>query len=352
MHRLQLGPIDTSERVYVIAELGVNHDGSVQQAHELIDAAANADADAIKLQHFSADLLMGAAARLASYQQDAGETDPVEMLARLELPTQSLAELAEHAKARDLDAIVTIFSTELVAEAAEVDWAAFKIASPDLIHRPLLDAIAALGRPMLVSTGASTLDEVVRTRQWLQDLGPDRLAFMQCVSSYPAPSPELGAIPTLAEALDLTIGYSDHTEPIDTGRNAVRAGARVLERHLTLDRTLPGPDHAASLEPADFAEYVRLARRAVRDDSIEPAPKRVLDCEQDVRTVSRQSLAATRNLPAGHVLEASDLTCCRPGTGLPPFLIDDAIGQPLATSIAARMPLTSEHVAVSAGATP
>lgn len=338
---MRIGPVDITERVYVIAELGVNHDGDEQQAHDLIDAAADADADAIKLQAFRADLLMGPEARLAAYQQAAGETDPVAMLARLELDTGALERLVAHARARDIDAIVTIFNLELVDEVGALPWTAFKAASPDIINRPLLTRLAALDRPLLVSTGASELAEVREARQWL-DGAAHRLAFLQCVSSYPAPASELGAIPAIAQATGRPVGYSDHTESIQTGREAVRAGARLLERHLTLDRSLPGPDHAASLEPEEFGEYARLARAAKADPHYLRSPKRVLDCERDVRVVSRQSLVLSRDLPQGHEIAAEDLTTCRPGTGLPPATLGEVVGRRLARPVAARTPLHAE----------
>ena len=341
-----IGPIDIAERVYVIAELGVNHDGSEQHAHDLVDAAADADADAIKLQAFSAELLMGPAAQLAGYQRAAGETDPVAMLARLELETASLERLIAHARARDIDAIVTIFNLELVDEVGRLNWTAFKAASPDIVNKPLLLALALLERPLLISTGAADVGEIREARRWL-DGHADRLAFLQCVSSYPAPSAELGAIAAVAQATGRPVGYSDHTASIETGREAVRAGARILERHLTLDRTLPGPDHAASLEPAEFGEYVRLARSARPDAHYLRAPKQVLDCERDVRLVSRQSLVLSRDLPRGHQITRSDLTTCRPGTGLPPATLEEVVGRRLARSVAARTPLSAEDLDTS-----
>lgn len=365
----QIGP---DEPPYVIAEIGVNHDGSADRAVALADAAADAGADAIKLQLFRADLLMSKAARLAAYQRSAGESDPIEMLRRLELTVEQMAPIVERAHARGMHAIVTVFSVELVGDAERLPWDAYKTASPDIVHRPLLDRLAATGRPMIVSTGASTMEEVARAVEWLAP-ARDRLALLQCVSSYPTPieHAELGGIAALRAAFPgLPIGYSDHTQGEGACIDAVNLGACVLEKHLTHSRRAPGPDHAASLEPADMALYVLNARgthaaRAVAAMgaaglpgdlaehlalALSPAPgtepvKRVIDIERDVRAVSRQSITTARALPAGHVLTRSDLTFKRPGTGIAPFELDRVLGRSLARAADADMPLDVSHLA-------
>jgi N,N'-diacetyllegionaminate synthase len=355
----QIGP---DHPPYIIAELGVNHDGSVDRALQLVDAAADAGADAVKLQLFKADLLMSKAAKLAAYQKAAGESDPVEMLRRLELSIDQMAPIVEKAHARGIHAIVTVFSVELVEHAERLPWDAYKTASPDIIHRPLLERLMATGKPLIVSTGASTMEEVLRTREWMDDAA-NRLVFLQCVSSYPAPkgSEEFAGITALKAALDTPIGYSDHAVDERSGLQAVLSGACVLEKHLTLDVTAAGPDHAASLEPRQFADYAELARNstalrtsfheAVRDFKIldpelalDPITKHVLPIEQDVRTVSRQSITATRNLPTGHRLTRTDLTFKRPGAGIPPFRLDEILGRPLARLVEADMPLMDADI--------
>lgn len=332
---------------YIIAELGVNHDGSPETAIELTRRAAAAGADAVKFQFFRAEMLMSRASRLAAYQRAAGETDPVEMLRRLELPLDALAACVERAHEEGVHALVSVFSVELVAEAASLPWDAFKAASPDIVNRPLLEAMGATGRPLIVSTGASTLDEVHRAVRWLEPIR-DRLAVLQCVSCYPAPAElhEFGGIAALRAALDLPIGYSDHLPGATSGAEAVRCGACILEKHFTHDRGARGPDHAASLDSEGMHEYAELARAARAHAPSAHAPvKRVLDVEQDVRTVSRQSLTAWHCLPAGHTLARGDLTIKRPGTGVPPFEIDAVVGRRLSRGIEADMPLTWEALA-------
>ncbi len=350
--------------VYVIAELGVNHDGLPERALGLIEAAAKAGADAVKFQLFEADLLMSSAAKLAAYQKSAGERDPVAMLRRLQLTTGQMRPLVERAHELGLGAIVTIFSLELVAQAQRLPWDAYKTASPDIIHRPLLEALMATAKPLIVSTGAATRGEVVQALSWL-DMARDRLALLQCVSSYPTALADasIGAMCDLARIFDGPIGYSDHTAEADTSAVAHALGANILEKHMTYDRRAEGPDHAASLEPRQMHGYImnvtdrwrpldRVPRQLpelpaliAADPRIGEPIKRVLDCERDVRSVSRQSITTRRALPTGHRLTHADLTFKRPGTGIPPFMLAETIGRPLARSIDADTPLMQADLA-------
>jgi sialic acid synthase SpsE len=345
--------------VYVIAELGVNHDGSVSRAMEMVELAADAGADAVKFQFFRTDLLMGRAAKLAAYQKAAGESDPVAMLRRLELGIPELATLARRAHELGVHAIVTVFSLGLVADAETVAWDAYKTASPDIIHRPLLGALAATGRPLIVSTGASTLDEVSRAGAWLAG-ARERLAFLQCVSSYPTQGPDASmmGMRAIANATSLPAGYSDHTPDVDAGAVAAGLGAVILEKHFTYSRAAAGPDHAASLEPAEFRVYASMAREestmrhwmdgnvpAAPDPRWGPAEKRVLECERDVRAVSRQSVTAARERRAGETLCARDLTVKRPGSGLEPWMLERVIGRRLARDVGADLPLVAADLA-------
>jgi sialic acid synthase SpsE len=340
----QIGP---AHPPYIIAEIGVNHDGHLSRALELTKAAAEAGADAVKLQYFVTDRLMSKAAKLAAYQSAAGETDPIAMLRRLELSLNEMAQVVERAHALGIHAIVTVFSTELVGPAGTLPWDAYKTASPDIINKPLLDALAATDKPMIVSTGASTLDEVVRAAGWLAGAG-DRLAMLQCVSSYPAPHAALGGIQAIAAATGLPTGYSDHTDSIDTGAAAARAGAVILERHITYDTGAKGPDHAASLTPDRFADYARTARAAHRSAvHIEP-DKQVLDCERDVRLVSRQSVVSTRPIFPGNIITREELTIKRPGTGILAYRLEEVLGRTAARSIEADHPIAEADLTVHA----
>lgn len=361
-------PISPDHPPYIIAEIGVNHDGDAARALELTRLAARAGADAVKLQLFEADRLMSRAAKLAAYQKAAGEQDPVGMLRRLELTIEEMAPVVALAHEQGIHAIVSVFSVELVEVAERLPWDAYKTASPDIINKPLLDALAATGKPLIVSTGASTLDEVERAVGWLRP-ARERLALLQCVSSYPTPVEHvaLGGIAALRGVFEGPIGYSDHTEGDSTGMDAVLAGACILEKHFTDSRDAPGPDHRASLEPADFAAYILHARhgpelanvpteyvpdflREAMRLALTPAhplvvEKRVLPIEQDVRTVSRQSLTTARPLPAGHVIARDDLTIKRPGTGIPPYELERTVGRVTARPIEGDMPIVAADLA-------
>lgn len=336
------------DRPYIIAEIGVNHDGDPNRAVALTHAAAAAGAAAVKLQYFRADLLMSKASALASYQEAAGERDPWSMLRRLELDIDQMSRVVDAAHERGIHAIVTVFSTDLVPNAERLAWDAYKSASPDIINKPLLSAMAATGRPLVVSTGAATIDEVARASGWLRKHA-DNLAFLQCVSSYPTPeeSAELGGIEAIRDVFDGPVGYSDHTPGITAGARAIERGAALLEKHLTYSKRAQGPDHEASLEPEEFAQYVqaandawaaRAARRRPRLFS-DAGRKRVLEIEADVRRLSRQSLVARTDLPAGHVITHEDLTIKRPGTGLEPWRLEAVVGRRLVARVGADMPL-------------
>ncbi|MBL9148493.1 MAG: N-acetylneuraminate synthase family protein [Phycisphaerae bacterium] len=330
---------------YVIAEIGVNHDGDVARGRELVRLASEVGADAVKFQLFDAVSLMSADAAFAAYQRDLGAKDPRAMLAALELAPAAMAELCALARSCGVHPIVTVFNVELVDAAERMGVAAYKSASPDVIHRPLLEAMSGTGRPLIVSTGAADLDEIRRAGAWLRGRAA---AWLQCVSSYPTPDARaaLGGMRDIRRAVGASghgvVGYSDHTTSIDTGALAVAAGAEILEKHLTYDRAARGPDHAASLDPGQFAEYVRLVRRA---EAMLGQGKVVLEIEADVRRVSRQSLVATRAIRRGESLSARDLCAKRPGTGIPPWRLRETVGRVAARDIAPDHVLREEDLA-------
>ncbi len=315
-------------RPLVIAEVGVNHDGRVDVAVRLVEAAARAGADAVKLQLFHPERLLSREAVLAAYQEAAAGS-VAELLAALTLTRAELSGVRDAARRAGLLFIVTPFSPGDVAEVGELAPDAVKIASPDAVNPPLYDAVAGLGLPMIVSTGTCTLEELDPVATLLR-ARPAGGALLQCVSAYPVTEEDaaMGGIAVLAERYDLPVGYSDHTAADDTAAPAVAAGACVLEKHLTHDRNAPGPDHAASLEPDAFARYVASARRAAA--MLGRLRKAPLPAELDVAHVARQSVATTRGLPAGHCLTREDLTVMRPGTGIPASRLDHALGRILA----------------------
>jgi sialic acid synthase SpsE len=318
--------IGPGKRTLVIAEIGVNHDGSVDRAIELVRHAAAAGADAVKLQIFSADALMNSASTFADYQlQHVDDASPVEMLRRYELSPEDCQRIVRQIVRLGMIPLATPFSPVNVDTIEQLKLPAIKIASPDLVNYLLLERAARSGRPLLVSTGASTRAEIDQTVQWLRGWNAP-FALMHCISSYPTPSPEahLSWIHELAR-FEAPVGYSDHTTAALAGALAVAAGACLVEKHLTYDCSAAGPDHAASADPFQFRNYVQFIRLA--EELGGASGRHVLACERDVRAVSRQSLVITRDLAAGEVVDLKDLTVQRPGTGIAPAEAAAAAGR-------------------------
>ncbi len=323
--------IAKGQLAYVIAELGVNHDGSLSRAIELTKTAREAGADAVKLQLFDPRMLLSREAALADYQR-AAAPDVFEMLAALELSVEEVAQVGEVARNLGMGFILTCFSPAMVRQVNQLQPDAVKIASPDAVNLPLLDALAGVNRPMIVSTGGCDLCELAPLIELSRQIP---LAAMQCVSAYPARIEDaaLGGIQAIADYLRVPVGYSDHTMDEHTGMLAVAAGACLIEKHLTHDRAAPGPDHAASFDSVQFARYVQLIRKTQTMRG--PIEKRLLPCEREVRTLSRQSLCAARDLPAGTVLTREHLTVKRPGTGIPAAQLTRVLGRRLARRVRA-----------------
>ncbi|MDB5329314.1 MAG: hypothetical protein JWP03_465 [Phycisphaerales bacterium] len=320
----EVGP---GQPTLVIAEIGVNHDGSVNKAIELVRIASACGADAVKLQIFRATSLMHATATLAAYQEGrALDSHPIDMLRRYELSQAELRRIVQEIRERKMIPLATPFSPADLETIDSLRLSAIKIASPDLVNLPLLTAAARLGKPLLVSTGAAEMAEVDTTVGWLRDRAA-QFALLHCVSSYPTPAAQanLSWIIELGQRFDVPVGYSDHTMEILSGALAAAAGASVIERHLTFDRAAKGPDHAASSDPAQFERYVKFVREA--DVLRGVCGKHVLDIELDVRLASRQSLVVRRALKIGEMLREEDLTVQRPGTGLPAAQITQAVGR-------------------------
>ena len=314
---------------FVIAEAGVNHNGDLELARRLVDVAAEAGADAVKFQTFRADRLVSPTAPKAAYQRQttgAGESQ-LDMLRRLELSPAAHRELNDYCRQRGLIFLSTPFDEESADLLDELDVLAFKIGSGEVTNHPFLEYVARKGKPIILSTGMSYLSEVDEAVRLLCDAGCEQLILLHCVSSYPAAPADanLRAMQTMAVAFDLPVGYSDHTPGIEVALAAVALGACVLEKHFTLDRNLPGPDHRASLQPDELRALiagVRVVERALGDGVKHPAP-----AEADTRAVARRSLVARVEIPAGATVEAGMLTALRPADGIPPSLIRRIIGR-------------------------
>jgi sialic acid synthase SpsE len=336
------------ENVLVIAEIGVNHDGDAERAMRLVAMAADCGADAVKLQIFNAKTLMHETSAFAAYQKSAvAEKTPAEMLRRFELAPADLEKVVAEIRRLNMIPLATPFSPADVSQIESLNLPAIKIASPDIVNWPLLHRAAQAGKPLILSCGAADETEIATTASWLREWNTS-FALLHCISSYPTPAPAVNLcwINELTAKFDVPCGFSDHTTEVVAGAMAVAAGACIIEKHITYDRSAAGPDHAASFDAIQFAKYVQLLRhaRTLRGKS----GKRVLNIEQDVRTVSRQSLVAARDIAAGATLQAEDLTVQRPGTGIPASAMPAIVGRRASSTIKSGQMLTWQFISNAA----
>lgn len=341
-------------RVYVIAEAGVNHNGERELAFSLVDAAAEAGADAVKFQTFNAAKLAAASAPKAAYQKL--HTDTAEsqqgMLKKLELPIEWHAPLQQYARSRGIEFLSTAFDNDSLVFLTQLGMPLFKVPSGELTNGPLLWQFAKTKKRLVLSTGMATLSEVEQAlaivahalnadgepssmeevwRDWSRPENRQSLfghiTLLHCTSQYPTPYSEVNllAMDTLAKTFGLDVGYSDHTQGILIPVAAVARGAKVIEKHFTLDRTLPGPDHQASLEPVELkamVDNIRALEQAFGDGSKCPQPS-----EWDTRQAARQQVVAACDIDAGATLVRGDLTTARCGSGLPPNELWGLVGR-------------------------
>jgi len=343
-----IGPrrIGTNEPVFIVAEAGVNHNGSLETAFKLVDAAKQAGADAVKFQMFRAEALASANATTAAYQKTTcGKTSQRDMLRRLELSIDDFAAIKQRCDEKGIIFLATPFGVEEVAALRQLGAPAIKIASTDLTNELLLGAAIDTGLPLIVSTGASMEEEIEQCVARLKECGAsERLILLHCVSAYPAPIEALNLrrIAALHERFGVPTGFSDHSTATHTGAWAVLAGACMLEKHFTLDCAQAGPDHAMSLDPAMFAEYVREAR--IAESAVGTGDIGMSPIEAEVREVARRSVFAARDIAAGDALTEVNLTLKRPGRGLPPTELGRLIGRRAKASIPRDTPLSWELV--------
>jgi len=322
--------------VFVIAEAGVNHNGDTALARKLVAAAAAAGADAVKFQTFRTEALVARTAPKAAYQVETtgdGESQ-LEMLRKLELGPSAHAALRDESAKRGILFFSSPFD-EASADALEaLGVALFKVPSGEITNLPFLRHLAAKRRPLIVSTGMSTLDEVAAAVTAIREAGDPPIALLHCLSSYPAPAEEtnLRAMDTLSARFGCPVGLSDHTTGIDIAIAAVARGATIVEKHLTLDKGLPGPDHRASLDPDELAALIRAIRRV--ESALGDGDKRPKPSEADTRRVARKSLVAARPIRAGERLTRDLIAIKRPGTGISPAELDRALGRVVVRALA------------------
>lgn len=344
----------TPEQVYIIAEAGVNHNGSIERALEMVDVAAQAGVDAVKFQTFTASRLVSAGAPKAEYQSantGTAETQ-YEMLRKLELDEAAHKRLVERCREKGVQFLSTPFDQESVEFLARLDLPLLKLPSGEITNAPLLLEAARTGKPVILSTGMCTLGDIEGAlgvlafgylkrevapgkkafqEAFLSDEGQrvlaERVTLLHCTTEYPAPFAEvnLRAMDTISSAFGLPVGFSDHTDGIAIPVAAVARGAVVVEKHFTLDRALPGPDHKASLEPDELVAMVRAIRQvevALGSSLKMPAPS-----ERKNMVVARKSIVAARSITAGELFSADNLSVKRPGGGYSPLNFWELLGR-------------------------
>lgn len=321
--------VGRDQSCFIIAEAGVNHNGQLDLAKRLVAAAAEASADAVKFQTFSAHRVASASAKKAGYQKQttAPEQSQREMLKRLELSSEAHRELQAFCHEKGVLFVSTPFDWGSVDLLDSIGVPFFKIGSGEITNHAFLSYVAGKGRPIVLSTGMSTLGEVDEAVHVIEQAGCREISLLHCVSNYPAAPADINlrAMQTLAAAWHYPVGYSDHTVGVEVALAAVAMGACIIEKHFTLDRDLPGPDHRASLEPDELRRMItgiRNVEAALGSGRKEPAHS-----ESDTAVVARRSLVAARDIPAGRVLLPEDVAVLRPGTGLRPAMLPFVLGR-------------------------
>ena len=316
-------------RVFVIAEAGVNHNGDIEIAKQLIDAASEAGADAVKFQTFQADSLVCRTAKKAEYQlEKTDRTEPqYDMLKKLELTPQMHRELIEHCLKRNIMFLSTPFDLESIKLLSELGMQIYKIPSGEITNLPYLREIAKQQKKIILSTGMSSMDEVKAAVNVLKNNGTEELTLLHCNTQYPTPISDVNllAMVKMREETGLRVGYSDHTQGIEVPIAAAALGAEVIEKHFTLDRKMEGPDHKASLEPRELMQMVVGIRKI--ESALGSKIKQVSESEMTNVAIVRKSIVAAANIKRGEKYTEKNITTKRPATGISPMLWDEIIGK-------------------------
>ncbi len=319
-------------KTYIIAEAGVNHNGDLSMARQLIEVAAAAGADAVKFQTFTSSTLVSKHAPKAGYQlaTTSKSESQHDMLKALELDASAHAELAAHCRKFGISFLSSAFDLASLELLLGMDMPLLKIPSGEITNLPYLRKVGAAGLDVVLSTGMAMLAEIAAAIDVLEDSGTprQRITVLHCNTEYPTPMHDvnLRAMVTLGQTFGVPIGYSDHTNGIEVSIAAVALGARVIEKHFTLDRTLPGPDHPASLEPAELRAMVQAIRHI--EIALGSAIKQPSASELKNRPIARKSLVAAMDIRKGETFSVDNLAIKRPGTGISPMRWDEVIGHP------------------------
>jgi len=321
--------INTSKRVFIIAEAGVNHNGSLDLAYQLIDVAKDAGADAVKFQTFKAENVVSKLADKAEYQKKTTGSDKsqLEMIKKLEISFEDFIKLKKYCDKKGIMFLSTPFdhqSIDFLHDLIDI----YKIPSGEIINYPYLKHIASKNKPIIMSTGMANLGEVEEAINTIKKINSKaKISLLHCTTNYPTPYEEvnLKAMQTLAAAFKLPVGYSDHTLGIEVPIAAVAMGAKIIEKHFTLDKNLSGPDHKASLEPGELKEMVKAIRNI--EKSLGDGIKKPNKSEIEIMKVARKSIVASKNIKKGEIFAKTNISVKRPGTGISPMRWNEVIGQ-------------------------
>lgn len=336
--------VGPGEPCFVVAEAGVNHNGDIHLAKKLIDAAKSAGADAIKFQVFRAEAVVTRTAPKAAYQRSGERESQYELLKKLELTEDEFSKIAAYSQRKNIIFLASAFDERSVDMLEGLKVPAFKIPSGEITNFPLLRHIAIKGKPMILSTGMSTLGEITEALEVIKGEGADEIVLLHCVSDYPAKAEEMNlrAMNALSRSFEFPVGLSDHTLGITIPIAAVALGAVVIEKHFTLDRRLLGPDHKASLEPKGLEEMVTRIREV--EKAIGDGIKRPTKSEEAIKKIVRRSIVARVNIPRGTVISEDMLDLKRPGTGLEPKYLKKVVGKRTKKDIKADELITFEKL--------
>ena len=317
--------------VLIIAEAGVNHNGDIKIAKELIDIASSGGADIIKFQTFTADRLVTKSAEKAEYQKITTNKNEsqLDMLKKLELSKNDHFELINYCKGKGIEFLSSPFDEENATFLNELGLKRFKIPSGEITNLPYLRHISKFQKPTILSSGMSNLEEIEDAISALElsGLKKDLITILHCTSQYPAPFKDvnLKAMKTIADTFNVVVGYSDHTEGIEVALAAVSLGAKIIEKHITIDKTMEGPDHSASLDPCELNNMIRAIRNI--EISLGSPNKFVTDSEKKNREIVRKSIVAKNKIRKGDIFNKNNLATKRPGNGLSPMNWDKVLGQ-------------------------
>ena len=336
--------VGPGEPCFIIAEAGSNHDGKLEQAKQLIDVAADSGADAVKFQTFQAGKIAARTKDKIVNIDLAGAKTLYELYEKMELPREWQGELRDYTRGKGIIFLSTPFDEEAVDELEALGVPAFKVASFEMVHLPLLKHIARKGKPVILSTAMANLGEIEEAIEAIRGEGNDRIVLLHCGVGYPlrVEDVNLAAIDTLKESFPYPVGYSDHTLGLVVPIAAVARGADMIEKHFTIGRNLPGPDHPFALEPQELKAMVQGIREA--EKAIGSPRKSVLDSELSYYHRGRRSLFARVDIPKGTVITEDMLAVLRPGIGLKPKYLDIVIGRKAQVDIKGEEPITWDKI--------